>query len=1211
MTQQKISRDELEAIFSQLGISTGQTQSLKRDLRANPSADMSRDLRSSGGGLIPTPTQEAPPAAQQTGFFRQFSSGVLQPFRLPFEKLAGWEKAPEPVTTGGKWGRGLGSLVGWTGMAALTAATLGKIHPALAMGAGAAAAGKMGVGAVAGKSALTGAVTSGYRAWGTSEETDWGEISKQAALGAGIGAVLPVAFHGVKKAWHSSPVVDATSKLRDVLTGVKQGKSYLAQNKLPEVQTMLHKTPQDKISELYSHMSKRATERGTDHYLANKIKNFNNLNERQKLEATVNLLQRNPDDKVANELLRPVFRYMNRVSRETSSLGDPRSLEYQNTINKLGNTEAVKGVNETFGIKGKWLRSQIGDIDNQVHKIKRSIHNLYDEQNVYDATQLRGSAVTKWENYQGRLEMLEDARLALLPTVEQTLGKAKSGEVGSWLWRNVHNSLQKARGEVASPYEAYHPKLQEILHKHGVAIPEKLSSAGRQAYNTTLQALKQQGEKERAVIGWSMNPLKITPDDYKDIWKELHLVPNVATHTGPMITATSLDDAILAKPATLWAKYLAPIRRILGEPVAREVRSAKLMQNKTNEQYTNKIHEIMKPLMGRKDKALKMAEREKITEWLWERRMDSEMSKETLGVAKKVKELFRTMAKEFGVSEEDMIRNYAPHLSKGGAYQWQMSDRVSSNMKPFFEYLRNDMVSDREMDILPLLRAYASAGSKSKHLEPTFKNLDKLFYRKAKQMTEAGREIAKPELRKGVDQSRERIYDSLKHRTMGWPTQAENFVDNTLKQVANTFGILDPSKRYTKQLSELFVELQYGGTIAWNPFSAVKNTTQQLLAIGQLDKNPLVGLDYWSKSVGSLFTKEGKNMAAMNFLRANRAPLEMMNYQRMSLANIPGLGGVHKAGFKGFEFADRKNLDVSFNMKMFHALDKGKPLEQAVEEAYTFTMATQFAYGTDSPLLYHGPVGKMVGALMSWPLNWASLLWEQGTKGAATQAMTTVAAMVIGSEALSLTGLNFRSTHPAKVASGILPVAMLDGEENFPMPLRMLYSGTGAIRALAAGDDDALDMAWRNFSRTIKMLRPYEVQRSRIQKVWDAYRNEFKVEDSRNRISYEMTPRETITGLFGPTVQAQQRMDDLNNIKSQQSAYRRTRRDAIDSFLDGDYERFAKIQHELQSFWGVTIEPKDIEQEIDLRGMTALERRAIGLPKAIREPMLERIQFNI
>ncbi len=75
-------------------------------------------------------------------------------------------------------------------------------------------------------------------------------------------------------------------------------------------------------------------------------------------------------------------------------------------------------------------------------------------------------------------------------------------------------------------------------------------------------------------------------------------------------------------------------------------------------------------------------------------------------------------------------------------------------------------------------------------------------------------------------------------------------------------------------------------------------------------------------------------------------------------------------------------------------------------------------------------------------------------------------------------------------------------------------------------------------------------------------------------------------------------------------SYQRMRRQAMDAFFDGDYEDFARKMDELVLYYGKGIEAHEIRQEAQLREMTALERRAIGLPSAFRDPFLERLETH-
>jgi hypothetical protein len=60
--------------------------------------------------------------------------------------------------------------------------------------------------------------------------------------------------------------------------------------------------------------------------------------------------------------------------------------------------------------------------------------------------------------------------------------------------------------------------------------------------------------------------------------------------------------------------------------------------------------------------------------------------------------------------------------------------------------------------------------------------------------------------------------------------------------------------------------------------------------------------------------------------------------------------------------------------------------------------------------------------------------------------------------------------------------------------------------------------------------------------------------------------------------------------------------------LEGDYDRFQKLQERLVLNFGQWIEPDDIKREIRTMGLTARERQIMSTPDPLKSVFLEQIQ---
>jgi len=523
-----------------------------------------------------------------------------------------------------------------------------------------------------------------------------------------------------------------------------------------------------------------------------------------------------------------------------------------------------------------------------------------------------------------------------------------------------------------------------------------------------------------------------------------------------------------------------------------------------------------------------------------------------------------------------------------------------------------DGVYTYETDAFKAFTRYVTGFSKQKHYGETFENLNK-YVKEAK-----------------YSSNRVDLLRKVEQHLKGVPSEFEVRLDEAVHNFGtalNWKGWNDAwGPKPTREMASVLAELQVMGGLGFNPFTAAKNLTQKMLAFSSItdDGNPMHGMMWFMKAQAFKRTPEGKRWLAFNKIVDNRIMHEGYSAHHSAIGNVfrkmgipdPLMGAgksVKEKSMAMFRAADISNVNDTFMAKLMYATSQGTDFTAAVNKAIQTTMATQFMYGFDSPLLYKstgilGPVGRAVGVFTSWPLNWAHLMVTQGTSGEGQRALASVVTMAIGAEILSLSKFSFNSIHPAETASGILPIAVLESEQNLPMLARTAATALTAFRALKEGDHDTVDQALTNFKQRMWLLVPAGTMAKRTLEVIDLAQNEWRKTDRKGRLSYETNPQEAIRSWFGPTLEAQLRWDDYHKVKQMDYAYRDMRRKAINAFVEGDLEKFQLLQEQLVINFGEWIQPMDIKQELSLREKTARERQLQTLPTTIREPFLNRVE---
>lgn len=573
------------------------------------------------------------------------------------------------------------------------------------------------------------------------------------------------------------------------------------------------------------------------------------------------------------------------------------------------------------------------------------------------------------------------------------------------------------------------------------------------------------------------------------------------------------------------------------------------------------------------------------------------------------------------------------------AFKTVGADKKLSDTLMWMNQMHREMpqgVYTYETDAFKAFSRYMSGYSKKKAYEPVFKNINQ-YMKDAK-----------------FSKSRMETYQKLQEHLKGVPTQIEQEMDRMIHNFGNALNWKGWNNTWgpkpTKEMMSVLAELQVMGGLGFNPFTAAKNLTQKILAFSSItdDGNPLHGMAWMMKAQAKKRTAEGKRMLSWNKIAEHRQFHESFSVVDDSMSAVlrkmglpdPAVGAgkaFKKASMKMFKATDMSNVEDTFLAKLLYMQSKGHNVTHAINAAHQTTMATQFMYGFDSPMFYKstgplGPVGRAVGVFTSWPLNWAHLMYTQGTAGEANRAIASVVSMAIASEVLGLTKFSFNSIHPAETAKGILPLAALEGEQKLPMLLRSAATAAGAYQAFRDGDFATVDQALTNFRQRMWLLVPAGTMMKRTieiidiaqaewrktgptgQRVHTNYMDmfkggtEFDVTDDRGRLRHTATAGEVARSFFGPTIEQNQRYQDWKRVSELDFAYKHMRRRAMDAFMEGDLEDFQYLQEQLVINFGKWIEPKDIKWEMELRGMSARERQLQGLPKSIKDPFLEMME---
>lgn len=653
----------------------------------------------------------------------------------------------------------------------------------------------------------------------------------------------------------------------------------------------------------------------------------------------------------------------------------------------------------------------------------------------------------------------------------------------------------------------------------------------------------------------------------------------IAMPNSPRMTDYHTD--MLKRPPTWYAQVLGSMRDVLGEPIATPLRNSYKAMNVFEKQFEKRLFNIIKDV--RKNNA----SLERIT-YLMEGNDVKGASSGEKRIAKELREWYNDLFAHFGIDGNKFIDNYVPHIrAQDSVMKAYPQGKVPKEIMFFAEMDRKGKVTAFPMETNALASAlvYLRHGSRKKFLDPVLQQI-------------------KP-YEKMMNADRKRLYENIVNNIMHRPVWEERLVNSTLVEISRALGKeLGPQKgNAAKDLTAFMSQLTYLSTIWVNPMTALKNLTQMTLAVAGLGNNPAVGLKYFGKALAYMRTAKGREALKYCWVYQHRAYREGMEQQDKLLRKfLPKK--VEEAGYWMFSTTDKANVSVSYMMQLLKALDEGKSTAEAVRRANNFAANTQFLYGLDSPMLWKSSVGRLMGVLLSWPINFFRLMHQYAlTPGDRTKIFTTFAATAGTMYGLNkVTGLDFSQEAPLGIASGFMPISMLLSGGSGSIPVEALKANAQVLEKFYSGNPKELEQAIDEWQRSHSAFIPAATQGKRVAKFVNAAMNDWEVKDSEGKLVYRMeTPSERARTLIGPTTESRDRWQEHKKIQKDKDIYSNLRKQAIQAYMEGDTKKLMTLQRKLIESGGTPIGKKDIKQAMEYRDMTALERHERGLPSTYKK----------
>jgi len=478
------------------------------------------------------------------------------------------------------------------------------------------------------------------------------------------------------------------------------------------------------------------------------------------------------------------------------------------------------------------------------------------------------------------------------------------------------------------------------------------------------------------------------------------------------------------------------------------------------------------------------------------------------------------------LSEDQYVDDYFPHVQE--MYE-SITGATLDAPNRWFTHERTGDLGDYNRNAAEVIDMYIRASSKALYLDPWLDKWSPVF----KELPVRHRAII------------ETFVDAL----YGHPTVTEELMDNTMnvvwKGIGNVLGKdfhTVEGKRYASNVSRFFTSAFIQNVMGFNPWSVAKNMFQKIHNIAEVSAmptkddplKPIRGIDLWMKARKALMTPEGKEFnKKFNILRRNRvftAGLDTIAEQDSKLTGI--LDNTSKITMAGFKFADKTNIDEAFMMKWLANIEDGVGVRESLLSANDATIRTQFAYGIGKPALFRGPIGRSIGIVAQWPIEYFEMHGDWLKEKGWGKIPIAIGLAALSSYVLRRLGMKMRIGVGHTASSHIL--ARVAAQERLPI-LSKADDIQGAVKRILDRDDDTTVEALIELAED---TLPAGQQAARIRRFKNAYENDWRLLDRRGNVVRKYAfegilydefgvPGEAVRHLFGETAESFEYWSDI------------------------------------------------------------------------------------
>lgn len=662
-------------------------------------------------------------------------------------------------------------------------------------------------------------------------------------------------------------------------------------------------------------------------------------------------------------------------------------------------------------------------------------------------------------------------------------------------------------------------------------------------------------------------------------------------------------ERMLKRDPTVVGKYLGVAEDVFGKEITTAAQNALRKQHVFLSHYEKKLYEIFKPLLKKKDKTVLT----RVT-LLLEGKDVPAATKTERQVAKELRAWYNELFEKefFAGNPEKFLKDYAPRIRQYGSVLKAFKGMsVPEELKFFAELERKagDIVFPMEDNALTAALAYLRLGARKKFLQPFIDETQHL------------RSVMSP-IRKGM-------FDDYVKGLLFRPTDEEIIMNGMINNVLEKIYKDIPSayrRRWTNQVANLMTHFGYMGALAGNFYTSIKNLTQAALGLFTISSSPIENIKYANLAIRALATKEGREALKYCTVYDMRQFLEGVEDAALKGRLAKALKTAEKAGLWSLEKTDQLNIAVSYLGKLLYEMDHGASFAKAVKLANDHAGLTQFRYGTaHSPALFRSPYGRVLGMLMSWPINYCRMLYKLGAEKQAAKILYSFLGVLGAGYVLEkATGLDMSSTNPVQNIASNPVAAYLTGSKS--IPVSVIYDAlnwtvkTGNM--ILTGDPTGVKEAQRAAIRSLSMMVPFSVAAQRVYRAVQTaindgyiYGPDGELIDVANAVTLpdgsQLRPGgmarvipEELRMAVGTTVESKMRRNVQKAIQKEKALRALAQERAYRIMTGQESGDLYAVQREIMEHGGAPYEADDALRRLMLqRYSTGTQRHAVGLTK--------------